>query len=61
MRYQIGAEQLEQAPSLAHRPDGGFRSARTTPAHSTHLVDAAACGVMVYRLDVLDQLDRHAR
>jgi len=27
MRYKVGAEQLEQVPSLAHRPDGVFRSA----------------------------------
>jgi len=58
MRYKI-AEQLEQAPSLARRPDGGFRSARTTPVGSTHAVDAttgpAACGVM------LNQPDQHAR
>jgi hypothetical protein len=63
MRYKI-AEQLEQAPSLAHRPDGGFRSARTTPVGPTHAVDSAggagACRVTVHRLDVLDQLDRPA-
>jgi hypothetical protein len=29
MRYKVGAEHLEQVPSLAHRPDGTFRSART--------------------------------
>jgi hypothetical protein len=29
MRYKVGAEQLEQVPPLAHRPDGVFRSART--------------------------------
>jgi hypothetical protein len=64
MRYKIGAEQLKQAPSLAHRPDGAFRSARTTPVGPTHAVDAntaAARGVAVYRLDVLDQLDQQAR
>jgi hypothetical protein len=65
MRYTIGAEQLEQAPPLAHRPDGGVRSAKTTPVGSTHAVDAttsaAACGVTAHRLDVLDELDRQAR
>ena len=64
MRYKIGAEQLEQVPSLAHRPDGVFRSARTTPVGSTHAVNAttgAACAVTVHRLDVLDQLDQPAR
>jgi hypothetical protein len=64
MRYKIGAEQLEQVPSLAHRPDGVFRSAKTTPVGPTHAVDAttgaAAYGVTVHRLDVLDQLDRQA-
>jgi hypothetical protein len=63
MRYKI-AEQLEQAPSLAHRPDGGFRSARTTPVGPAHAMDAttgaAACGVTVHRLDVLDQLNQQA-
>jgi len=65
MRNRIGAEQLQQVPSLAHRPYGVVRSARTTPVGSTCAVvattGAAACGVTVHRLDVLDQLDRHAR
>jgi len=29
MQSKIGAEHLEQVPSLAHRPDGVFRVART--------------------------------
>ena len=29
MRYKVGAEQLQQVPSLAHRPDTVFRVART--------------------------------
>jgi hypothetical protein len=61
MRYTIGVEQLEQVPSLAHRPDGVFRSARTTPVGPTHVVDATTCGITVHRLDVLDQLDHQAR
>jgi hypothetical protein len=65
MRYKIGAEQLEQAPSQARRPDGVFRSARTTPVGPTHAVGAttgaAACGVTAHRLDEVDQLDRQAR
>jgi hypothetical protein len=63
MRDKIGAGQLEQAPSLTRRPNGVFRSARTTPAGPTHAVDAtaAACGVTVHRLDALDQLDQQAR
>jgi hypothetical protein len=64
MRYKIGAEQLKQVPSLAHRPDGGFRSATPTPVGSTRAVDAttgaAACGVAVHRLDVLDELEQQA-
>jgi hypothetical protein len=59
MRYKVGAEQLEQVPSLAHRPDGVFRVARTAPVGPTHAVDAAtgavACGIKTHGLDVLDQ------
>jgi hypothetical protein len=65
MRYRIGVGQLEQVPSLVHRPDGGVRSARTTPVGPTHAMGTttgpAACGVTVHRLDVLDQLDDQAR
>jgi hypothetical protein len=59
MRYKVGAEQMEQIPSLAHRPDGVFRSARTAPVGPTHAVDATtgavACGIKRHRLQVLDQ------
>jgi len=59
MRYKVGAEQLERVPSLAHRPDGVFRVARTAPVGPTHAVDsatgAAACGIKAQSLDVLDQ------
>jgi hypothetical protein len=59
MRYKVGAEHMEQIPSLAHRPDGVFRSARTTPVGPTHAVDATtgavACGITGPRLEVLDQ------
>ena len=59
MRYKVGAEQLEQVPSLAHRPDGAFRLARTAPVGPTHAVNAAtgvaACGIKTDGLDVLDQ------
>ncbi len=59
MRYQVGAEQLEQVPSLAHRPDGVFRVARTAPVGPTHAVHAAtglaACGITTDALDLLDQ------
>jgi hypothetical protein len=65
MRYELGAEQREKASSLAHRPDGVFRSARTTPVGPTHAVDAAtgaaACGDTVHRLGVLDRPDHQAR
>ena len=59
MQYQVGAEQLEQVPSLARRPDGIVRSARTWPVGPTHAVDAttgaAACGITAQGLEVLDQ------
>ncbi len=59
MRYKVGAEQVEQVPSLAHRADGVFRSARTAPVGATHAVDAAtgavACGIKGRGLEVLDQ------
>jgi len=59
MRYKVGAEQMEQIPSLAHRPDGVFRSARTAPVGPTHAVHAVtgavACGITAHRLEVLDQ------
>ena len=59
VRYKVGAEHLEQISSLAHRPDGVFRSARTAPVGTTHAVDATtgtvACGITGHRLAVLDQ------
>jgi hypothetical protein len=58
MRYKVGAEQMEQVPSLAHRPDGVFGSARTTPVGPTHAVDAsgaAACGIATDVRNVLDE------
>jgi hypothetical protein len=59
MRYQVGAEELERVPSMAHRPDGRFRLDRTTPVGPTHAVamasDAAVCGVSTRRLHLLDQ------
>ena len=59
MRYRVGAEQMEHIPSLAHRPDGVFGSARTAPVGPTHAVDAAtgivACGLTTDRLQLLDQ------
>ena len=59
MRYRVGAVQVERVPSLTHRPDGTFRSARTVPVGATHAVDAAtgaaACGTGPDGLEVLDQ------
>ena len=59
MRYRVGAEELERVPSLAHCPDGVFRSARTAPVGPTHAVDTAtgtaACGTPAHRLEVRDQ------
>ena len=49
MRYKVGAERLQQVPSLAYRPDGVFRVARTAPVGPTHAVCAATgatvCGI----------------
>jgi hypothetical protein len=59
MRYKVGVEELRQVPSLAHRPDGVFRVARTAPAGPTHAVCAATgatvCGTRVEALAVLDE------
>jgi hypothetical protein len=46
MRDKVGAEQLQQVPSLVNRPDGVVRSARTAPVGPTHGV-AAATGTLV--------------
>jgi hypothetical protein len=58
MRYKVGAEQLQQVPSLAYRPDGVFRVARTAPVGPTHAVCAATgttvCGIEPAALEVLD-------
>jgi hypothetical protein len=59
MRYKVGAEQLQQVPTLVHRPDTAFRASRVAPTGLTHAVSArtgeAACGVTVDGLEVLDQ------
>jgi hypothetical protein len=59
MRYKLGAEQIRQVPSLAHRPDGVFRAARTAPVGPTHAVcastGATVCGVGTDALEVLDE------
>ena len=59
MRYKVGAEQLQQVPSLVHRPDTVFRVARTAAVGPTHAVcaatGAAACGIKADQLQVLDQ------
>ena len=59
MRYKIGAEQLERVPSLAHRPDGVFRVARTAPVGPTHAVcaqtGATVCGIKAEELAVLEE------
>jgi hypothetical protein len=58
MRYKVGAEQLQQVPSLVHRPDTVFRVARTAPIGPTHAVcattGATVCGI-AGRLEVLNQ------
>jgi hypothetical protein len=59
MRYQLGAEQLQQVPSLAHRPDGVFRVARTAPVGPTHAVcavtGATVRGINAEALEVLSE------
>lgn len=59
MRYKVGAEQLQQVPSLVHRPDTVFRVTRTAAVGPTHAVcaatGAAACGIKADRLHVLEQ------
>jgi hypothetical protein len=59
MRYKVGAEQLQQVPSLVHRPDGVFRAARTAPVGPTHAVcvttGTAICGINAEGLEILDQ------
>jgi hypothetical protein len=59
MRYKLGAEQLQQVPSLVYRPDTVFRAARIAPVGPTHAVGAAtgavACGIKADRLQVLNQ------
>ena len=59
MRYMVGAEQLQQVPSLVHRPDGVFRVARTAPVGPTHAVCAATgvtvCGIKPDALEVLNE------
>ena len=59
MRYKVGAERLQQVPSLAHRPDGVFRVARTAPVGPTHAVcavtGATVCWIRAEALEVLDE------
>jgi hypothetical protein len=59
VRSKVGAEQLQQVPSLVYRPDTVFRAARIAPVGPTHAVGAAtgavACGIKADRLQVLNQ------
>jgi hypothetical protein len=59
MRYKVGAEQLQPAPSLVHRPDTVFQVGRTAPVGPTHAVcavtGATVCGVKAEGLEVLEQ------
>ena len=59
MRYKVGAERLQQVPSLAYRPDGVFRVARTAPVGPTHAVcavsGATVCGIDPEALEVLSE------
>jgi hypothetical protein len=59
MRYKVGVEQLQQVPSLVHRPESVFRVARTAPVGPTHAICAvtgsAVCGIKLESLAVLDE------
>jgi hypothetical protein len=59
MRYKIGAEQLQQVPSLVHPPDTAFRVARTAPVSPTRavcaVIGATVCGIEAEPLSVLDE------
>jgi hypothetical protein len=59
MRYKVGAEQLQQVPTLVHRPDTAFRASRVAPTGPTHAVctrtGQTACGITAEGLEVLDQ------
>jgi hypothetical protein len=59
MRYKIGAEQLQQVPSLVHRPDTAFRVARIAPVGPTHAVcavtGATVCGIKAEALEVINE------
>jgi hypothetical protein len=59
MRYKVGAEQIQQVPSLAHRSNGVFRVARTASVGPTHAVcamtGATVCGIKPEALAVLEE------
>ena len=56
MRYKVGAEQLMRVPSVAHRPDGVFRTAPVGPTHAVCAKSGVVvCGINVKRVEVLDE------
>jgi hypothetical protein len=59
MRYKVGAEQLQQVPSLVHRPDTVFQSGQDRCGwpnpRRLRLHRGAACGIKADQLQVLDQ------
>jgi hypothetical protein len=59
LRYKVGAEQLQPAPSLVPRPNGVFRAGRTAPVGPTHAVCATTgatdCGIKLDAHKVLDE------
>ncbi len=59
MRYKVGAEQLQAAAFLVHRPDGVFTAGRTAPVGPTHAVcattGATVCGIRPQALEVLNE------
>jgi len=57
-RDKVGAEQLQQVPSLGHCPDGVVRLAPPAPVGPTHAVaaatDSVVCGIGTDELEVLN-------
>jgi hypothetical protein len=59
MRHKVGAEQLQQVPTLIHRPGHRLQGGQNRPAGPTHAVSTrtgeAACGLTADGLEVPDQ------
>jgi hypothetical protein len=57
MRYKLGAEQIQEVPSLVHRPNEVFRAARTGRPNRcrVRLHRGTVCGVGTDTLQMLDE------